>query len=191
MKNTRISGSTLLESLIAVVVLSVGLLGIAMLQLQSKHLSTQEIQRSGASLLTNEIVERMRNNNDRLSDYFTTVGGGTINAAPSPDCSSASNPCIVQEIASYDLWQWEQAIDGASESLNGQNTGGLSLATGCITGPAGGGTGMYTVSVAWRGQSLATNVNTNSCGQSSGNYDDNAGDNAYRRLLAIDVYIAS
>jgi type IV pilus assembly protein PilV len=190
MKITKVSGSTLLESLIAVVVLSIGLLGIAMLQLQSKHLTFQAIQRSGASLLTHEIIERMRNNNDSLNDYLTSVGGGTISSAPSPDCSQ-SNPCITLELASHDLWQWEQSIDGASEVLNGQNTGGLSLATGCITGPAGGGTGMYTVSLAWRGQSKATDVNANPCGQSSGNYDDNAGDNAYRRLLAIDVYIAS
>jgi len=191
MKNTRISGSTLLESMIAVVVLSIGLLGIAMLQLQSKHLAFQAIQRSTASLLTHEIVERMRNNNNRLSDYLTTVGGGTISTAPSPNCTSAGNSCIAQEISSHDLWQWEQTIDGAGESLSGENTGGLSLATGCITGPATGGSGIYTVSVAWRGQSTATDVNANPCGQSSGNYDDSPGDSAYRRLLAIDVFIAS
>ena len=62
MKNSKVSGSTLLESMIAVVVLSIGLLGIAMLQIQSKHLAFQAIQRSAASLLTHEIIERMRNN---------------------------------------------------------------------------------------------------------------------------------
>lgn len=189
-RRRHMTGATLIEALISVVVLSLGLLGIGLLQLQSKHLNLQAIQRSQASMLANEIIEKMRNNNSELGNYLATVGGGAIESEPSPDCS-ADEPCTLSDLASYDLWQWEQTIDGAAESHNGQNTGALSEATGCVTGPAGGGAGVYTVSIAWRGQSVASNTSANTCGTASGKYDDSIGDNAYRRLLAVDVFIAS
>lgn len=177
-----------MEALIAIVILSVGLLGIGALQLQSKHLNFQAMQRSIASQLSNEIIERMRNNNGSLNDYLTTVGEGTISAEPSPDCS-ATYPCLAQELASHDLWQWEQIIDGASETSGGTNTGGLFMPTGCITGPAGGGAGTYTIAIAWRGQNVSNDANADTCGQGSGKYDDSPGDNAFRRLVTIDVFI--
>lgn len=189
LRNNKVSGSTLLEALVSVVVLSIGLLGIGLLQLQSKHLNFQAIQRSTASMLTNEIIERMRNNRDQLGNYLATVGGGALESEEDPECS-VDNPCILQELAGYDLWQWEQSIDGAAETLGSDNAGGLSQATGCITGPAGGGSGLYTVSVAWRGQSTADSVSSNTCGTTTGKYDENSGDNAYRRLLAVNVFIA-
>lgn len=180
----------MLESLIAVVVLSVGLLGIGLLQLQSKHLNLQAIQRSEASMLANEIVERMRNNRGNLAGYITTVGGGTITTAPDPGCTQGTQ-CSVADLTSFDIWQWEQAIDGAAEVLAGNLTGGLLMATGCITGPTSGVSGIYNVSIAWRGHGTSDNVSANTCGTDSGKYDDTTGDNAYRRLLSMDVYIAS
>ena len=187
---SRQSGASLIESLIAVVVLSVGLLGISMLQLQSKHLNLQSIQRSEASMLANEIVERMRNNRGSLASYLATVGGGTITAAPDPACTAGA-PCTDLELAGHDLWQWEQSLDGAAEVRGSSNTGGLQLATGCITGPAGGVAGVYSVTVAWRGRNQSNNVSTNTCGANSGKYDELTGDNRYRRLLSMDVHIAN
>ena len=37
----------------------------------------------------------------------------------------------------------------------------------------------------------SSDVNTNSCGQDSGKYDANPGDSAYRRLMTVEVFIAS
>ena len=130
----------------------------------------------------------MRNNNTALSDYLTTVGEGTISTEPTPDCSS-SYPCLAQQLVAHDLWQWEQMIDGASETKSGANTGGLLMPTACITGPVGGGAGMYTITIAWRGPNSTSDVSANTCGQGSGKYDDSPGDNAFRRLLSIDVFI--
>lgn len=184
----QVSGATLIESLIAIVILSIGFLSIGLLQLQSKHLNLQAIHRSVASQLAHEVIERMRNNNTALSNYLSTVGGQTISSEPNPDCSS-SQPCLRQQLAAHDLWQWEQMLDGASETSGGQNRGGLFLPTACITGPAGGGAGTYTVSIAWRGSNVSNDVSANTCGQASGNYDDVPGDNVYRRLLSIDIFI--
>ncbi len=181
-------GMSLIEILVAVIVLSIGLLGIAALQIQSKRSNFEAIQRTTATMLTHEIVERMRNNASRLEDYLTTVGGGVITAAPTPNCSN-TNPCTPQQLVQRDLWEWERAIDGAEEVAGGSETGGLVMPTGCITGPAGGGSGIYTVSLAWRGQNSIQDANPSGCGQGSGKYDDSPGDNVYRRVLAINVFV--
>ena len=131
----------------------------------------------------------MRNNTDALGSYLTTVGGGTITTAPSPACNASANACLPAQLAARDIWQWEQTLDGVEELAGSKATGGLSQPTGCITGPAGGGPGTYIVSIAWRGQSTKSDVNANNCGKTSGKYDDTTGDNAYRRLLAINVFI--
>ena len=55
-------GTTLLEVLISIVVLSVGLLGYAGLQTLSMKNNTSAFQRSQATILTYDIVDRMRAN---------------------------------------------------------------------------------------------------------------------------------
>ena len=182
------TGSSLIETLVTVIVLAVGLLGIATLQLQSKRTHYEAMQRSTASMLTNEIIERMRNNASQLSDYLTSVGGGSITAEPTPDCSDASR-CSPQQLAQHDLWEWEQMLDGASEQLTGVSTGGLQRPTACITGPAGGGAGLYNASIVWRGQTAMESLHTDPCGTASGKYDLNPGDNTYRQILTLQVYI--
>jgi type IV pilus assembly protein PilV len=74
-------GIALVEALIAALVLSIGLLGIAGLQLYSLQTHQRAYQRTQATLLTSELLERMRAN--RLAaergDYDRTFG------APRPD----------------------------------------------------------------------------------------------------------
>ena len=182
------TGSSLVEILVTVIVLAIGLLGIATLQLQSKRTNFEAIQRSTASMLTNEIIERMRNNASQLADYLTSVGGGSIATEPSPDCSDASR-CTPQQLALHDLWEWEQMLDGASEQVSGVSTGGLVSPTACITGPAGGGPGLYNAAIVWRSQNAMDNLHSNPCGTGSGKYDLNPGDNAYRQILTLQVFI--
>lgn len=62
-------GVTLLEVLISIVVLSVGLLGYAGLQTLSMKNNTSAFQRSQATMLTYDIVDRMRANRQNLASY--------------------------------------------------------------------------------------------------------------------------
>lgn len=71
-------GVTLLEVLISILVLSVGLLGYAGLQTVSMKNNTSAFQRSQATMLTYDIVDRMRANKPNLASYsiaMGTVGG--------------------------------------------------------------------------------------------------------------------
>jgi len=62
-------GVSLLEVLISIVVLSVGLLGYAGLQTLSMKNNTSAFQRSQATILTYDIVDRMRANRPNLANY--------------------------------------------------------------------------------------------------------------------------
>ena len=78
-------GVTLIEVLAALVIISIGLLGIASLQANSLKLNQSSYMRSQATELAYEIVERMRANRDqaRLGNYDLALtaappGGATV-----------------------------------------------------------------------------------------------------------------
>lgn len=77
-------GFTLVEMLIALIVLSIGLLGVAALQISSLRSNGSAASRSQATLLAYEIVDRMRANQvaARAGAYDIAFGanpaGGTV-----------------------------------------------------------------------------------------------------------------
>ncbi len=184
------SGVGMIEVLVALLVISVGFLNIAALQTAAKKSNYAALQRTSAVILAHDIAEKMRANPVSLSSYRRSgVGGGTL-SQPGVVCSSASR-CAPGQLAAYDVWLWEQAMDGASEnrSIDGTDTdtGGLVNPTGCVVGPSAGGAGVYTISISWRGLNELTNVSTNTCGTGLGKYGNNE---VFRRILTFNTYIA-
>jgi type IV pilus assembly protein PilV len=207
----RMRGMGLMEILIALLVVAVGLLGIASLQFMSKRSSFEALQRTTASMLAQDIVERMRANYKGLDSYAGTLeatpiilGGGTITSPPTPCTFGAPCP-IPADVAAYDLWEWEQAIDGVTETDTdtAANTGGLTLPTGClyskVSSAAADRSGNYIVAIVWRGPTdMANPVNPANpipapdpytCGEGSGKYDGENGTDSQRRILVVEVYI--
>jgi len=193
-RNTR--GFTLVEVLVSVVVFSIGLIGIAKLQVVSKQSNYDAVARITATGLAQDMVSRMRANNSRLLAYVTvnginTVGRGSISSEPSPDCSSTTSGdiCGVEQLADHDVWEFEQALDGAAEQDgDGNSLGGLSQPTACISGPLDGSSGVYTVAIAWYGKTPLSNPTANTCGSDTGLY---GASNEFRRLLVIETFIDS
>src|SRR5664280_455779 len=66
------SGFTLLEVLIAMLVLAVGLLGLAGLQATSLRNNQSAYNRSQATQLAYDLADRMRNNASVSANYLTT-----------------------------------------------------------------------------------------------------------------------
>lgn len=184
----RQHGFGLIEVLITMLVLAVGMLAAASLELFSKRSNFDAAQRTAAANLAQDLLERMRSNPEGLIDYIPAaeLGGGTLGSAPSTDCGDPASDCNATDVANFDLWQWEQALDGAMEQTDGVATGGLVQPTACITGPLAGGTGAYEVAIAWRGMNETTDPDTDDCGAGSGNYGDN---DTYRRVLVIRTFI--
>ncbi len=68
----RQSGFSLLETLVTLVILSIGLMGLAFLQAQGMQLSSGAYSRTQASYLANEIIDRIRLNPGNVAGYETS-----------------------------------------------------------------------------------------------------------------------
>ena len=185
--HTRQSGFSLLELLVALVVFSLGFLAVAGLQTVSKQANYEGLQRTTAAQVASGLLEDMRMNGDAIDTYRTAaeIGGGSRGGEPVPNCRTGAE-CNSAQKAAYDLWFWEQAIDGNLETSGGAGTGGLMLPTLCIDGPAVGGPGIYRVSIVWRGTASIRNSVNNPCGAATGNYGDS---NEFRRIIQLPTYI--
>ncbi len=98
-------GFTLLEVLITVVILSIGILGLAGLQFNALRSNQSAAQSTIAVLQVIDAADRLRGN-------ITGVVNGNYNNLPSggtdPGCISAG--CSAEKLAQYDAWSWGQQI---------------------------------------------------------------------------------
>ena len=101
-------GFTLLEVLVAMVVLSVGLLGLTGLQTTSLRSNHSAFLSSQATMVADQILDNMRMNRDQA------VGGGyTVGFDPDGDGfdgAVCSNDCTAAEIAERDLVNWRAQV---------------------------------------------------------------------------------
>lgn len=185
-------GATLIEVLVALVIVAFGVLALTALQVVSKRNTLDAAQHSDAAFLAHNLLERLRGNasTPALAAYLAAAAGGLGNGANAngPVCSKAA-PCTPQQLAQRDLDQWEQLLDGLQEQLGKDITGGLDDGRACLEGPPGGGSGLYTVTLVWRGGvSLPDSVDEPDCGRDLGLYGDN---NTLRRTLRVQTFIAA
>jgi len=108
----RQSGFTLLEVLITLIVLSVGLLGLAGLQTMSLRNNHDAYLRSQVISQIYDIVDRMRANSGRVDDsYKMTNATYTFNAiGPKTENCDKKVGCTTSEMAAHDLFNWDQSI---------------------------------------------------------------------------------
>jgi type IV pilus assembly protein PilV len=177
------AGIGLVEVLVALLVFSVGILGVTAMQLAAKRSGYEATQRSIATSLARDIIERMRSNPGELPGYVVNELGSTPVSFTS-DCSST--PCDPAQLAARDLFEWNELLQGASEQVviggNASNAGGLVASRACITNNAGN----IVVAIAWKGTSELTNPAGSTCGEASGLY---GAANEQRRLLVMTTYI--
>lgn len=108
-----IAGFTLLEVLVAVVVLSVGLLGLASLQVNGLRFNHSAYMRTQATLLAEELADRMRANRPGfIANNYDNPAGALV-----PACRTAAG-CTAAEMARNDIAEWQQAL--AALLPNGQ-----------------------------------------------------------------------
>jgi type IV pilus assembly protein PilV len=100
-------GFTLIEVLISLLILAVGLLGMASLMTTSMQSSHNAYSRNEASLLAYDIVDRMRINRDQAvtsNDYVLAVDDEPTD----PGCPEEG--CTAGEQAQLDLFQWYSSM---------------------------------------------------------------------------------
>jgi type IV pilus assembly protein PilV len=104
------SGFTLIEVLVTVLILAIGLLGIAGLQASSMSNNHNAQLRSIATLQAYDLADRMRANRGAIT--YDASGNVTASEYDNPveapaDC--ATTACSVAAIADNDFWEWNQA----------------------------------------------------------------------------------
>ncbi len=177
-------GTTLLEVLVTLLILTFGLLGLAGLQSQIIVAELQGFQRAQAVLLMNSMIDRISANRPFALGYVTTTPLGTGNP-PIVACNHASLTTVMMR----DQCEWGNALLGASEKKSGNSVGGLVGGVGCVelvqAENATAGVCMpaiYRVTVAWQGSNLAS-IPSVSCG--TGMF----GNERYRRAISSQVSI--
>ncbi|MBN1239120.1 MAG: type IV pilus modification protein PilV [Gammaproteobacteria bacterium] len=180
-------GFSLIEVLIATVVLSIGVLGISGLLTVSRQSTFDAVQRSTAAEMAYALLEQMRSNDSELEFYVTagTLGRGSRGAEPAA-CNDPNNPCESDAFAAHKLWEWERMLDAGAESTAAGGSGGLVSPSACVDGPVDGSAGEYVVAVAWRGRIGLSDPTVSDCGAGSGLYGDN---DEFRRVVVIRSYM--
>lgn len=104
-------GVSLIEVLIAIVIASIGLLALAGVNASSIRYAKMSQYRGTATMLANDIAERMRANSLGFASYglssdFATQA--TLPTAPSELCNVfAVTPCTAAQVAAVDLQSWQ------------------------------------------------------------------------------------
>jgi len=99
------AGVSIVEALVALLILSFGMLGIAGLYLESLRSNRTALSRTAAVALINDMGDRIRANRGGLTNYV--LASGTA-ATSSKDCSTAL--CTPAEIATWDKAQWYTSV---------------------------------------------------------------------------------
>ncbi len=138
-------GTTLMEVLVSLLVLSGGLLGVASVQAVSLRNNQAALYRTQATMLTSEIIERMRGNKTGVdNDAYDDVAG-----AATASCFTADG-CTPTQMASQDILDWDAAVAAALPSGTGvvclDATGNDGSATDFQCDGAGN---IYAVKIFW------------------------------------------
>ena len=100
-------GISLIESLVAIVVMALGILGILGVQMRTLADSQTSVRRAQAIHLIEDLSERMKTNPNALGNITTYVSA--FSAEPTPgDCKTKN--CTHTQLAAYDLAIWKQAV---------------------------------------------------------------------------------
>ena len=135
-------GSSLIEILVTLMIMAVGLLGLASMQLISmKNINNSQF-RSLATVYAYDMAERMRSNRDAADKYV----GIDNNNVTETDCSSDS--CTSTQIAAMDGYQWIEEI------THNVISGGLPTGTGTVNRETleGVSPSVFKITVAWAEQ---------------------------------------
>jgi type IV pilus assembly protein PilV len=134
------TGSSLVEVLVALLLLSFCLLGLARLMAGNLRSHTESVIQANLNLLANDALGRIRSNPSELPGsgpgngyHFTaswSAQQGSMVAAPSPNCIASG--CTNAERAAFDLWQ----LRNNARALLPQ--GALSLVSNSISTPNSG-----------------------------------------------------
>lgn len=143
---SRQRGVGLIEILIAVIIMSLGFLAAARMQVEGMRFSQSAYYQSQAYFLASDMIDRMRSNITGVQDGHYS-GQSTSASASNPNCTVIE--CNPLGIARQDLYDWSSSL----HSMQG-GTGFTPALPGSDTTPASGeiqdmGDGVFAVVMQW------------------------------------------
>jgi type IV pilus assembly protein PilV len=187
----RQQGVSMIEVLVAIMILTVGLLGAAGMQSRLQVAEVEAYQRAQAIVLLQDMVDRINANRSKagIDEYVTgttTPLGTDANTDGTGDYTAAVNCALpatdAAKVACRDKVEWEAAIMGAAETKAGNKLGAMNGAMGCITNPVATMPREVEVAVAWQGLSPIRTPTNTTCGAGKFGTDDK-----YRRALVVKI----
>ncbi|WP_115708070.1 type IV pilus modification protein PilV [Legionella sainthelensi] len=149
----RQKGLSLIEVLVAFVILAIGMLGIASMLILSSKANNSSYAKQQAVQCAYDIFDKMRanyqaaiNGNYNISNINST---GTPTLPPTPGTLCNLSPCSSPQLATYDTWYWLTYDVGKLPNGSG------SIAA--TPAPGSSGNTVITVTIQWD-DSLAINL---------------------------------
>ena len=99
-------GVTLIESLVAIVVMALGILGILGVQMRTLTDTQTSVRRAQAIRLIEDMGERMKANPSALANLNSYV----TNFAATPTVPDCSGGCTAANLATYDVAVWKRTV---------------------------------------------------------------------------------
>lgn len=107
----RITGTTLIEAMVALVIMSIGMLGLAGLQMTGINDNADAERRTQGTLVVNDLIERMRANTTAVAaGAYAGINFASIDCAATPVTYCAArgvNPavdCTPDQVAGFDAY---------------------------------------------------------------------------------------
>jgi len=165
----RNRGFTVIEVLVALLITTIGIVGVASLQVVSLQQNRNTLLRDQALQAGNDILDRMRANPDTA---YAPVG---IDARPSSSFDCVAHTCSRTQMKDFDIAQWKCRINPLDD--NGdlyEVCNGFTITQASLPGGKGSiakvGT-VHEVTVQWfsdrQGNSTSITLRTQSCSQIS------------------------
>lgn len=134
----RQRGTSLIEVLVTIIILTIGLLGLAGLQSRLQASEMEAYQRSQALILLQDMASRIAANRKNAANYVTGTPLGGTGACPTGGTRQQ-----------MDAADWCEALQGAAETSGTSKVGAMVGGRGCVEALADGSS--YLVTVAWQG----------------------------------------
>lgn len=166
-------GFTLIEVLIALVVLAFGMLSLARVLGRSAQEEMEAQQRTQAMALATELSGRIANNPKQAATYV----GDYAPSGPAEDCDAIA----AAEIGERDRCAFRNRLRGGETIESGRAIGVPLAARGCVLNPA---PNVYVIAIAWQGL-LATEAADSPCGAGAYGADNEKTRRVYSTTLQI------
>lgn len=109
-------GFSMIEALVALLVLSLGLLALAGFQVRVLVDSVGASNQNLAMQLAGDMADRIRANPAAAAttpSKYVTDWSAAAASGPKPSCEGARAACNAAELAAHDIWGWKRAVAAA------------------------------------------------------------------------------